>query len=246
MKKNILVIVGLLFFNVFQLLGQGEKFETSLGYSFSIASGWRIIPQEVSDARRAEIKKTFNVDIPNFDVALQLASAKDWYERPYIIITRKDIGKLSDGDIRETMKSFDSLFVKIKEDMILSSKGLLIMEKISKKSFDEKNKILYLIFPGHAEGFGSIINYQVWMLTNKGYIQFVASSLAADFETFFPDFDFFIQHFEIKEDLKYQDSHDVENAIDWYKLSIRISSILIVIMLVYFGKKGLRWYTNRK
>lgn len=156
------------------------------GFSISLPDGWIEIPRNVIDAYEKEIARLApNIQVQHYDYGFQLASSKNWFEYPYILVQVKNTGRIPESQLEKIAE------YNIQGGLDKSKKKLgSIMSEIQagKMIYDKQNKIIWMRIELNVANIKQIAGISGIVPTEKGFIQITGYCLKENYSTYEPIF----------------------------------------------------------
>ena len=162
-------------------IASGSKLQKN-GFSISLPDGWVEIPRDVIDASIKKIAKLApNALAQHYDYGFQLASSKNWFEYPYILIQIINTGRIPEGELEKLERYFTQ------ESLDKHKEGWSsIMSDIQpgKMVYDKQTKMIWMRIESNVANIGPISGISGMVPTEKGFIQVIGSSLTKNYPTY--------------------------------------------------------------
>jgi hypothetical protein len=159
----------------------GSKLQKNV-FSIFIPDGWVEIPRDVIDAYEKEIARLApNAPEQHYDYGFQIASSKNWFEYPYILVQVKNTGRIPESQLKkhEGYSVQESLEKQKKE---VSS--ILSDIQAGKLIYDNQTRMIWMGIESNVVNIGPISGILGMVPTEKGFIQVMGYSLRKDYPTY--------------------------------------------------------------
>ena len=216
-------------------IASGSKLQKN-GFSISLPDGWVEIPRDVIDASIKKIAKLApNAPAQHYDYGFQLASSKNWFEYPYILIQIINTGRIPESELEKcfTQESFYSFIDKHGEGW--SS----IMSDIQpgKMVYDKQTKMIWMRMESNVANIGPIYGISGMVLTEKGFIQVTGSSLPENYPTYEAIFQSVALSVSPEPGLAYKPKWSdslppAVTGIDWGKVAGKVMAGAIIVGII--------------
>lgn len=151
-------------------------------FSLELPPGWSQISREELDSRQKYIFDVSGQKV-KYDYGYKLESA--WPEYPYIFVSIKRIGKISENQISGNatfLSSFNKSFKDTTKNYELDTNGILSGIKTGVPVYDDKNKILWSVGSAKVDDYGMVNTLGAMLLTEYGAIVFAGNIAGKDYE----------------------------------------------------------------
>ena len=152
------------------------------GFSISLPDGWVEIPRDVIDSYEKEIAKLApNAPAQHYDYGFQLASSKNWFEYPYILVQVKNTGRIPESQL-EKLEGYSVQESLDKQKKAFSS----IVSDIQpgKMVYDKQTKMIWMRIEANVVNIGPMSGIVGTVPTEKGFIQVMGYSLRENYPTY--------------------------------------------------------------
>ena len=207
------------------------------GFSITIPEGWVEIPREKIDEYTKVISQSAP-ETPKYECAFQLASSKNWFEYPYIVVQINTKGRIPYSQLKK-IKEYPAQENLEKHKKNLSTfltdfqAGTMVYDKINNKIWNKTS--------ANVNGIGPVSGLSCITPTNTGYIQVIGNSTNNYFSTYEPVFQIVAQSVSPETSLVYTpnkfETLPFGISSDWIGWKLIMLSSIIFILYALMQKK---------
>lgn len=241
-----LIPVGFLFvhFICSSLLFGGEYIDDSLHFTFTLPTGWEMIPYETVKEHEQQIKADIGADNAKFsyDGALDLQSSEFYFEYPHVIyeyVQMPDLlKKYSFSQVTEVMiESINPNAIRKYIDTYKMN-DLIADYDLSTVIVDDKNYSLFYSMIMEIANVGNIKGIVGMYFGKEGLIKFYCYSTEKDFDKYLPSFKILFNTFKFQKGYEFADvptsnklEYDFTVDESFGKTTLKGLAIIVIIII---------------
>jgi hypothetical protein len=234
---------------LFSAAANAETFVTSDEFAVRLPLGWAEAPPEaLRDLEAAIGELSGGTNTQKFDHGYQLASARTWFQYPYILIQVNRGGRIPEGELTH----LERIESELREGVQMAESSLDTIVSNSSQGqtlYDEKEHVLWSTLSADFQGVGRVRGLIALRLTEYGFVQVMGYATEDTFAEYSPVFREAVRDLVFAEQHQYQPSLTDHAPLLW---GVNLGKVAIaglagvtlagVVMLVRFA--GSKW--NRR
>ncbi|NRB28310.1 MAG: hypothetical protein HRU37_11595 [Roseibacillus sp.] len=179
-------------------------FDTNDDFSMTLPSGWIEAPPEALRNIEAGLEElSQGAGKLRYDYGYQLASARVWFEYPYIIVQVVRKGRVPEGQLTQH-KQLESEFRKGLEETEEAFGAVVSNMEQGETLYDENDHVLWSTVTMNVQGMGDVRGLVGLKLTEFGFIQLMGYATKDTFAQYSPIFREAVQTLAVADQYKYQ------------------------------------------
>jgi hypothetical protein len=234
------LIVFLLFYGNICNAELDNKFSTSEGFIIPLDNDWVEIPREVLDQLSNAMVEVSDAPKQYWNYGYQKNNNEGlWATYPYVFVQVHENGRVPESKLKN-YKKIEGQFQEGLQKAESMNSAFMSEATMGETYYDENRHALFTLSKAQVAEVGPITMLIAVILTEKGYVQYMAYTNEAENDVYLPLFKESIENIEFTESLAYSpralDSVPILSGIDWTQVGM--SGLIAGLIAGAFGLIG--------